>query len=80
MEDPREDLVVHYFYMCGDGALLGGLVGICWYMEHEFLYILSYPRILLSVFAVHHCVLLWIFYFVMCSVFLGFQCALVALV
>ena len=36
-----QGLVVHCFFICGSGALLGGVLGISRYVEREFLSLLS---------------------------------------
>jgi len=45
MEDPHEDFrVVHCFCISGGSALLGGLLGVSRFMEHEVLSVLRSVR------------------------------------
>ena len=48
MEDPQEDpLAVHCFCVCSGSVLLGDLLGVSRYREHDLLSVLSiYPRFL----------------------------------
>ena len=62
---PKNVLVVHWFCMCGGVALLRDL-GVSKSVKREFLTVWSYPRFVLSTFAVCYCILLRISYYVNC--------------